>query len=79
MLVGQAANALAGAAAASSAYAGLFRQTVKFNLDFLPELTMERFVCDASDTYEALGWDPKIEFPEGSKLTAAWYRAQGML
>lgn len=70
---------LAAAAAGSSAYASMFRQTVKFNLDFLPELTMPRFVCDASETYEALGWDPKVEFPEGAKRTAEWYRSQKML
>jgi 2-alkyl-3-oxoalkanoate reductase len=46
---------------------------VMFNRDKLNELTIEHFVCDATDAKAKLGWQPTVPFPEGAKMTARWY------
>lgn len=33
----------------------------------------KHFVCDPKETREALGWEPQVKWPEGTKLTARWY------
>ncbi|MBX3229709.1 MAG: NAD(P)-dependent oxidoreductase [Labilithrix sp.] len=37
------------------------------------------WVCESKRTREELGWQPEVTFPEGAKLTAAWYRENGWL
>lgn len=70
---------LKAAAGVSEWYGRLFDKAVMFTRDKLNELTMEHFVCDSSETREALGWEPKVTFPEGARLTARWYRENGWL
>jgi nucleoside-diphosphate-sugar epimerase len=45
-----------------------------FKRDKLPELLMEHFAVDGSLARKELGWEPKVPFAEGAKLTAGWYR-----
>lgn len=37
------------------------------------------WVCESAKTRADLGWTPQVSFPEGLKLTAAWYRENGWL
>jgi nucleoside-diphosphate-sugar epimerase len=39
----------------------------------------EQWVCDGSRARRELGWEPKISFQEGIRLTVEWYRKAGWL
>lgn len=65
------------AAKFSDAYAKATDKAVMFSTDKLGELFMEHFVVDASSARKDLGWEPKVLFPEGARITAAWYRQHG--
>jgi 2-alkyl-3-oxoalkanoate reductase len=65
------------AAKVSDVYAKAADKAVMFSSDKLGELFIEHFVVDASRAREDLGWEPKVMFPEGARLTAQWYRENG--
>jgi 2-alkyl-3-oxoalkanoate reductase len=39
----------------------------------------EQWVCDGSRARQELGWQPKVSFEEGIRLTVEWYRKAGWL
>ncbi len=68
-----------GAAALTQAYGKITNQAVMLTLDKCRELHAPGWVCDGSEAREILGWEPQVQFAEGVKLTADWYRAEGWL
>jgi len=43
------------------------------------KMLSHHWVCESQKTRDELGWRPEVSFPEGAKLTAAWYRDNGWL
>ena len=43
------------------------------------ELYAPHWVCDSSDARRDLGWEPKVTFDRGARITAEWYRREGWL
>jgi len=62
------------AAMGSELFGRVTGKVMIFTRDKLPELLMEHFAVDGSLARKELGWEPKIAFAEGARLTAAWYR-----
>ncbi|MCC6526914.1 MAG: NAD-dependent epimerase/dehydratase family protein [Polyangiaceae bacterium] len=52
---------------------------VMLTRDKLHELTAPHWVCDGRDARVALGWEPSVDWTEGTRRTAAWYRERGWL
>lgn len=69
-----------GAAAVTELYGKVTNQAVMLTRDKCNELH-ERggWVCDGTPARAALGWEPTVQFAEGVKLTADWYKAEGWL
>lgn len=68
-----------GAAAATELYGKATNQAVMFTLDKCNELHAPGWVCDGSRARDVLGWAPRVQYAEGVKLTADWYRREGWL
>lgn len=69
-----------GVAAMSELYGKVTDQAVMLTRDKCNELhDRGGWVCDGMPAREALGWQPKITFREGVRLTADWYRSAGWL
>jgi len=62
------------AAALSDLYASATRSAVMFSTDKLGELLIEHFVVDAEPARRDLGFAPEVNFAEGARRAAAWYR-----
>lgn len=68
------------AAAALSELGGkLSGKAVMLTRDKVNELSAPHWVCDASDTRTDLGWTPQVDWAEGTRRAAAWYRESGWL
>jgi 2-alkyl-3-oxoalkanoate reductase len=65
------------AAMFSEAFGKVTDRAVIFNRNKLNELLMTDFVTDGAPAMKALDWKPEVQFPEGAKKTAAWYREHG--
>jgi nucleoside-diphosphate-sugar epimerase len=70
---------LRGAAVASEAFGRLSGKAVMLTRDKINELSAPHWVCDAQRTRTELGWAPQVEWSEGAKRAAAWYRQEGWL
>jgi nucleoside-diphosphate-sugar epimerase len=70
---------LRGVAAASEMSGRLRRTAVMLTRDKVNELAAPHWVCDASATRAELGWTPEVDWAEGARRAAAWYREQGWL
>lgn len=68
-----------GAAAATELFGKVTNQAVMLTRDKCNELHAPGWVCDGSRAQEVLGWKPQVQFAEGVKLTAAWYKQEGWL
>ena len=66
------------AAGLVEAYGRVAECAVMFTPDKCNEL-FAQWVCDSSDAEQALGWKPQVEFAEGARITAEWYRRAGWL
>jgi nucleoside-diphosphate-sugar epimerase len=62
------------AATASELFGRVTGQTMMFTRDKLPELLMDHFAVDGTAARRELGWEPKVDFDEGARRSAAWYR-----
>lgn len=62
------------AAFGSELFGRATNRTMMFTRDKLPELLAEHFVVDGSKARQELGFEPKVPFAEGARLTAKWYR-----
>jgi 2-alkyl-3-oxoalkanoate reductase len=71
--------ALQTAAFGSELYGALSGRAVMLTRDKCNELFAPHWVCDAAQTRIDLGWEPKVQFDRGARLTAEWYREQGWL
>lgn len=71
--------ALQVAAAGSELFGYVSGRAVMLTRDKCNELYAPHWVCDASETRRALGWEPKVPFDRGARITADWYRAAGWL
>lgn len=68
-----------GAAALTELYGKATNQAVMLTMDKCNELHAAGWVCDGQAAREALGWQPQVQFAEGVKLTADWYKKEGWL
>jgi nucleoside-diphosphate-sugar epimerase len=67
------------AAHASELYGRLTNRAVMLTRDKLNELRGPHWVCEGSEARRALGWQPEVDWTEGTRLTVDWYRAHGWL
>ncbi|HZO12983.1 MAG TPA: NAD(P)-dependent oxidoreductase [Polyangiaceae bacterium] len=67
------------AATASEAMGKLTGKAVMLTRDKVNELSAPHWVCDSRDAQAALRWQPEIDWAEGTRRAAAWYRAEGWL
>jgi len=70
---------LKGVATATEGYGRLRKKAVMLTRDKLNELSAPHWVCDGKETRTELGWTPQVDWTEGARRSAAWYREQGWL
>ncbi|HMJ57115.1 MAG TPA: NAD(P)-dependent oxidoreductase [Polyangiaceae bacterium] len=70
---------LRGAAMASEGYGRIRGRAVMLTRDKLNELSAPHWVCDSQRTRTELGWTPQVEWTEGARRAADWYRQEGWL
>jgi nucleoside-diphosphate-sugar epimerase len=70
---------LRGAAVASEGYGKIRGKAVMLTRDKINELSAPHWVCDAQKTRADLGWMPQVEWTEGARRAADWYRQEGWL
>jgi nucleoside-diphosphate-sugar epimerase len=63
---------------ASELYGRFSNKAVMLTRDKCNEL-FEQWVCDGSAARSRLGWEPKVPFAEGVRLTVEWYKSVGWL
>ena len=68
-----------GAALGSEIYGRIMGRAVMLTRDKLNDLLAPHWVCDSGEAQAALGWQPRISFEEGTRITGAWYRREGWL
>jgi nucleoside-diphosphate-sugar epimerase len=54
-------------------------RAVMLTRDKCNELYAPHWVCDSADAMRDLGWEPKVTFERGARITAEWYRREGWL
>ena len=67
------------AALGSEAMGKARNQAVMLTRDKVNELKERHWVCDATNTRKDLGWEPKVNWLDGTKTAAKWYRDNGWL
>jgi nucleoside-diphosphate-sugar epimerase len=67
-----------GAAFATELFGKVTNRAVIFTRDKCNEL-FEQWVSDSTEARKQLGWQPRLRFDEGIKLTIDWYREHGWL
>jgi 2-alkyl-3-oxoalkanoate reductase len=70
---------LRGAAVASEGYGRILGKAVMLTRDKINELSAPHWVCDSQKTRTELGWAPRVDWTEGAKRAADWYRQAGWL
>jgi nucleoside-diphosphate-sugar epimerase len=64
---------------ASQAFGRAIGRPQVFDLDKVREMRHSAWVCSADDLRQDLGWEAKVQIPEGARLTYEWYRQAGWL
>jgi nucleoside-diphosphate-sugar epimerase len=72
-------RALEFAAFGSELFGKFSDRAVMLTRDKCNELYAPHWVCDASQTRLDLGWEPRVQFAEGARVTLAWYQRAGWL
>ncbi len=72
-------SALKLAAFASETMGKATGKAVMLTRDKVNELTAAHWVCDSTSTRRDLHWTPKVRWPEGTRLSVEWYRANKWL
>jgi nucleoside-diphosphate-sugar epimerase len=72
-------SVLKGVAVASESYGRLRNKAVMLTRDKVNELSAAHWVCDGQDARTALNWAPLVDWSEGARRSAEWYRANGWL
>lgn len=67
------------AARLSQLYGALAGKAVPLSLDKVTEMRQPYWISSNQSITSDLGWRPQIAFPQGARLTAAWYREQRLL
>jgi nucleoside-diphosphate-sugar epimerase len=66
-------------AAGVELFGRLTGRAVMLTRDKVNELNGLHWVCESSAARHDLGWQPSVDWTEGTRLTVDWYRAQGWL
>lgn len=72
-------RALEVAALGSELFGRATDRAMMLTRDKCNELYASHWVCDATEARRDLGWEPKVTFDRGARITAEWYRQQGWL
>ena len=67
------------AAHLSQLYGNLARKAVPLSIDKVTEMRQPYWISSNQAITNDLGWTPQISFPDGARLTAAWYQEQRLL
>jgi nucleoside-diphosphate-sugar epimerase len=67
------------AAWGSQLYARIADKAVMFTPDKVNELTAPHWVCSADPIRKELNWEASVQWEEGARRTAEWYRAEGWI
>jgi nucleoside-diphosphate-sugar epimerase len=67
------------AAVSSELYGKLSNKAVMLTRDKVNEIRQPHWVCSSEKTRRDLGWEPKTDLREGTRVTARWYRDNGWL
>lgn len=67
------------AAHASALYGRVLDKAMMFTPDKVNELGAPHWVCSAESTRRELGWVPSVQWEEGARRTAEWYRGAGWI
>jgi len=67
------------AAHASALYGRVLDRAMMFTPDKVNELGAPHWVCSAASIRRELGWSPSVQWEEGARKTAAWYRENGWI
>jgi nucleoside-diphosphate-sugar epimerase len=67
------------AAAATQLWGKVTNTAQMLTLDKVNELTQPHWVCSGAGARRDLGWEPRVQWPQGVQEAVKWYRAEGWL
>ena len=67
------------AARISQLYGALARKAAPLSPDKVTEMRQPYWISSNQRITDDLGWQPQVSFPQGARLTAAWYKEQRLL